>query len=86
MSRPNHKARLVALLEEGPATTGEIVRHLGCGRSRAHMAVINLRRIGLAVGRKVPREQRRSGPRMTTEWSLAPPNIKAKPTREEGSA
>ena len=67
----SHKARLVALLEQGPATTGEIIRHLGCGKSRAHMAVIHLRRIGLATGRKVPRQPRISGPRTTTLWALA---------------
>lgn len=53
------------------AATREIVRHLGCGRDRAQMAAINLRRIGLATGRKVPRDNRRGGPRTTTLWALA---------------
>ena len=66
------KALVLALLERGPATTGEVRRQCDCANSAQALGSLYwLRDCGVVVGMAVTRTDRGRGHRTTTLWSIA---------------
>jgi len=72
MSRYRRKAQVIALLERGPATTGDIRRMCDCANAaQAHGTLKWLEKCGAVVReRGVPRVAP-TGQKTTTRWRLA---------------
>ena len=65
------KADVLALLELGPATTGEVRRHCGCNAAQALGSLHWLRECGAIKGRTVLLHDSPTDSRTTTLWSIA---------------
>lgn len=65
------KADVLALLELGPATTGEVRRHCGCNAAQALGSLHWLRDCGAVTGERVQRIGPGRGARTTTQWRIA---------------
>lgn len=69
--RWRRKAMVLALLERGPATTGDVRRECECANAAQALGTLGwLRDCGIVVGERVPRVGPGSGARTTTMWRL----------------
>ena len=66
------KAKVLALLERGPATTGDVRQMCDCASSAQAIESLKwLEACGVVTRRTVPRVAP-TGPKTTTEWALLP--------------
>ena len=65
------KSDVLALLERGPATTGEVRRHCDCNAAQALGSLHWLRDCGAIKGRVVRLHDSPTDSRTTTLWSIA---------------
>ena len=72
MSRYRRKSQVLALLEQGPATTGDIRATCECANgAQAYGTLEWLEKCGAVVRERVARDKSRGGPSTTTRWRLA---------------
>ena len=66
------KAKILALLERGPATTGDVRQMCDCASSAQAIESLKwLEACGVVTKRAVPRVAP-TGPKTSTEWALLP--------------
>lgn len=65
------KSDVLALLERGPATTGEVRLHCGCNSAQALGSLYWLRDCGAITGTRVQRTGAGPGTKLTTLWRIA---------------
>lgn len=67
------KAQVLALLERGPATTGDVRQQCDCANSAQALGTLKwLSACGVIAGRTVRLSKAPSDSRTTTLWSIAP--------------
>lgn len=66
------KAKVLELLEQGPATTGDVRRMCDCANgAQAYGTLEWLEKCGVVIRERVPRNHANGGPSTTTQWRLA---------------